>query len=122
MKAIAGFCLLSLALYSTHSLSLSLGTEEFNTSRKMACVLAQQSLGRLTEDEYGAMTHSLLDGFDEEERDNILAQAVGYYGGLTFTAEGTQSQDLVDLKLEDFVSSSTCAGGFRTVTLQLQSR
>lgn len=119
MKAVATSVLVTLALHSTQALSLSLGPEEFDASRKMACVLAQQSLGRLTEDEYGEMTHSLLDGFDEEERDTILAQAVGYYGGLTFSVEGENSQDLVDLKLEDFVASSTCAGGFRNVLFKL---
>jgi hypothetical protein len=84
----------------------------------MACVLAQQSLGQLTEDEYGEMTHTLLDGFDETERDNILAQAVGYYGGLTFSAEDADPEQ-VNLKLEVFVTSSTCSAGFSRVTLRL---
>ena len=108
MKAIAGFCLLSLALHSIQAFSLSLGAQEFEASRKMACVLAQQSLGRLSDDEYGEMTHSLLDRFDEEERDNILAQAVGYYSGLNFFAEDAENQELVNLKLEDFIASSAC--------------
>jgi len=84
----------------------------------MACVLAQQSLGQLTEDQYGEMTHSLLDGFDETERDNILAQAVGYYDGLTFSV-GDTGPEQVNLKLEDFVASSTCTAGFSRVTLKL---
>ena len=119
IKTIAAFCLLTLTLHSTQVLSLSLDAKEFDASRKMACVLAQQSLGRLTDDEYGEMTHSLLDGFGEDERDNILAQAVGYYGGLTFTIDGAEDEDFVNLKLEDFVASSTCAGGFRKVIFKL---
>lgn len=118
MKAIVLSCSLALALIAGPALALSLGTEEIATSRKMACVLARQSLGQLTEDEYGTLIHSLLDGFDEAERDNILAQAVGYYGGLTFTAENA-GREQVNLKLEDFVASSTCTADFSKVTLEL---
>lgn len=118
MKLIVKLCALSLALHVTQALALSLGADEIETSRKMACVLAQQTLGRLTEDEYGELTHSLLDGFDEAERDNILAQAVGYYSGLTFTVQETEPQE-VNLKLEDFVASSACSHGYQKVTLEL---
>ena len=118
MKAPARSCSLLLALIAGPALALSLGTEEIETSRKMACVLAQQSLGQLSEQEYGALTHSLLDGFDETERDNILAQAVGYYGGLTFSANDART-DQVNLKLEAFIASSTCSEGFGKVTLEL---
>jgi len=118
MRALVRLFALVLACQAGQALALSLDTEEFETSRKMACVLAQQSLGQLTEDEYGEMTHSLLDGFDEVERDNILAQAVGYYGGLTFSAQDAGPEQ-VHLKLEDFIASTTCSTGFRPVTLQL---
>ena len=45
--------------------ALSMAPEEFAASRQLACVLAEQSLGYLTEKEYGARTHTVLDGFDE---------------------------------------------------------
>ncbi|MEZ5571296.1 MAG: hypothetical protein R3E64_04655 [Halioglobus sp.] len=101
-----------------HSMALSLAPEEFAASRKLACVLAQQSLGQLTEEEYGERAHTLLDDFDESERDNILAQAVGYYGGLMFSTTENDAHTTT-LKLEDFVASGTCVEGYSKVTLRL---
>ncbi len=80
MKPLIRFCVFPLlAAYAIQSTALSLAPEEFDASRKMACMLAQQSLGQISEDQYGERVHTILDGFDEAERDNILAQAVGYY-------------------------------------------
>ena len=90
--------------------------EEFHASRLMACVLAEQSLGQLSEEEYGRRTHTVLDEFDETERDAILAKALGYYDGLMFALE----PDQVDTRLEDFVASKTCReGGFEHVSTSL---
>ncbi len=100
------------------SAALSLAPEEFKASRQMACMLAQQELGQLSEDEYGERAHTLLDGFAEDERDNILAQAVGYYGGLMFSKTADNAKQ-VAIRLEDFVSSSTCSSDYRKVTLSL---
>lgn len=118
MRSLVRYCLVPLLACATQAGALSFAPEEFQASRKLACVLAQQSLGQLTQDEYGEKTHTLLDGFDEAERDNILAQAVGYYGGLMFsTAE--EDRELATLKLEDFLTSSTCVEGYNKVTLRL---
>ena len=119
MKTLVRYCLVpALLAYATQGVALSFAPEEFQASRKLACVLAQQSLGQLTEDEYGEKAHSLLDGFDETERDNILAQAVGYYGGLMFSS-AENDPELVTFKLEDFLASSTCVEGYSKVTLRL---
>ena len=92
--------------------------EEFAASRQMACVLAQQSLGHLTEDEYGKRTHTLLEGFDETERSTILAKAIGYYDGLMFDIADSDGS-AVDTRLRDFIDSGTCDSGFRQVTHSL---
>lgn len=118
MKAMFQICLLSLVTYTSQSTALSLAPEEFTASRQLACVLAQQSLGQLSESEYGAKANTLLDGFDEAERNNILAQAVGYFGGLMFTP-ANDNADKLTLRLENFVSSSTCSEGYSKVTLSL---
>lgn len=83
----------------------------------MACVLAAQSLGQLSEEEYGERTHTVLDGFDEVERDQILASALGYYDGLMFSVEDNASS--VEERLQEFTSSAACDGGFRAVTVSL---
>lgn len=119
MQALIRFCVFPiLAAYAIQSPALSLAPEEFNASRKMACVLAQQELGQLSEDEYGKRTHTVLDGFDEAERDNILAQAIGYYGGLLFS-KTADTAEMATVRLEQFVSSSTCSSDYRKVTLSL---
>ena len=118
MKALVKLCVIPFLAHAMQSSALSLAPEEFKASRQMACVLAQQELGQLSEDQYGERAHTVLDGFDEAERDNILAQAVGYYGGLMFskTADNTEQ---AAVRLEDFVSSSTCSSDYRKVTLSL---
>jgi hypothetical protein len=118
MKALLKLCVIPVLTYTTQSTALSLAPEEFKASRQMACVLAQQELGQLSEDEYGKRANTVLDGFDEAERDNILAQAVGYYGGLMFS-KTTESPTQVSVKLKDFVSSTTCSSDYRKVTLIL---
>ena len=51
------------------------------------------------------------------ERDNILAQAVGYYGGIIFSS-AESGPDVATLKLEDFLTSSTCVEGYSKVTFR----
>jgi hypothetical protein len=118
MKFTVRCALIALCVSSTQGFALSFAPEEFQASRKLACVLAQQSLGQLSEEEYGERAHTVLDGFDDVEKDNILAQAVGYYGGLVFSVADNDSIG-VTLKLEDYLSSSTCVEGYSKVTLRL---
>ena len=110
--------LLCLGLSSQVS-ALSLAPEEFTASRAMACVLAEQSLGQLSEDEYGARTHTVLDGFDEQERNNILAKALGYVDGLMFAVQ-QDDPGQVNTRLADFIASPTCDhGGFVEATIRI---
>ncbi|QFU77468.1 hypothetical protein EY643_18325 [Halioglobus maricola] len=94
-------------LLASSAHSLSLAPEEFVASRQLACVLAEQSLGYLSENEYGSRTHTVLDGFDDLERDNILSKALGYMDGLMFAVE-SDNPDQVDARLQTFVDSSSC--------------
>ncbi len=99
--------------------ALSLAPEEFTASRQLACVLAEQSLGYLTEVEYGSRTHEVLDGFDDGERDNILAKAIGYVDGLMFDVAAEDALQ-VNYRLEEFVASQTCVSeGYQNATLRL---
>ena len=79
-------------------------------------MLAEQSLGYLSEDEYGERAHSVLDGFEESERDNILAKALGYYDGLMFAIPAGDTQQVSE-RLESFVASASCehSDGFANV-------
>ncbi len=107
-------CLIALSLLASGpALALSMAPEEFHASRQLACVLAEQSLGYLSDEEYGERTHTVLDGFEDEERDAILAKALGYYDGLMFSIEPPQ----VNERLATFVTSDSCRGGLTPVKL-----
>ena len=108
---------LALACTAGQTVALSMAPEEFVASRQLACVLAMESLGQLSEEEYGNRTHSVLDGFEESERSAILAKALGYYDGLMF--EVPDDATAVNSRLESFVASGTCNHDYRQVTLSL---
>ena len=95
------------SVFAQQAASLSLAPEEFVASRQLACVLAEQSLGYLSEKEYGARTHTVLDGFDDMERDNILAKALGYMDGLMFSIDDA-NPDQVNERLQSYVQSNSC--------------
>jgi hypothetical protein len=118
MQPLVRFLVIPLLAYATQGAALSMAPEQFSASRKLACVLAQQSLGQLSEEEYGNRAHTLLDGFDEAERNAVLAQAVGYYSGIMFSASSADKHQM-SLRLQDFVSSNTCSEGYSKVTLSL---
>ena len=99
---------LILAVSSHGALALSSSAEEFHAARAMACVLAAQSLGYLSEEEYGERTHTVLDGFDDGERDQILAKALGYYDGLMFGLPAGDAA-VINARLQEFVSSESCS-------------
>lgn len=111
-------CLLALPIAAPPALALSMAPEEFAASRQMACVLALQSLGQLSEAEYGERAHTVLDDFEETEQSNIVAKALGYYDGLMFEIADDDSA-AITLRLEDFVASRTCKDDFHQVTLTL---
>lgn len=114
--ASAVVCLALAAPFQASALSLAAG--EFKASRLMACAMAEQALGQLTEEEYGERALNVLDGFETAERDNIIAKAIGYYDGLMFSIEESDSR-AQDLRLRDFLASGTCSGDFRRVTVSL---
>ena len=98
--------------------ALSVAPEEFFASRQMACVLAEETLGYLSEEEYGRKMHTILDGFDESERDNILAKALGYYDGLMFEVAADDRRQ-VEQRLELFAASKTCVQGYQKTAVTL---
>lgn len=119
MRTLITSAALLTALSAPAALGLSLAPEEFAASRQLACVLAEQSLGYLSETEYGARTHTVLDDFDELERDNILSKALGYVDGLMFSLDASDTEQ-VNGRLEDFVQSDACqADAYYRVTVSL---
>lgn len=121
MKALTPiFAALLATTLSVNAQSLALGPDQFAAAKNLACVLAQESLGYLSEDEYATLSDEALDGFSEQEVDVIRAKALGYYDGLMFGLPSTDEQQ-VNERLREFVESRTCTVviGYRGVNLTL---
>jgi hypothetical protein len=92
---------------SSVSQALALGPDEFAASRQLTCVLAQDSLGYLSESQYDEMVGDVLDSYDDVDGDVIYAKALGYFDGLMFgISERDQSQ--INVRLQSFVESQAC--------------
>ncbi len=118
-SAIISFAVL-LSTLSLQAQSLALGPDEFVASRNLTCVLAQESLGYLTDEEYAQLTQDVLDGYDQEESDVIYAKALGYYDGLMFGLPASD-ESVIGERLQEFVESQACTmvTGFEGVNLTL---
>jgi hypothetical protein len=94
-------------LLSVSVQALSLGPREFAAARDVACIMAQDSLGYLSEDDYTTLVDNALADFEDEQGDVVYAKAVGYFDGLMF---GIPEDDrrLVDERLRDFNNSAAC--------------
>ena len=99
--------LLSLALSSLSAKALALGPDEFAAARQLTCVLAQDSLGYLNEDQYNTMVGDVLDSYADQDGDVIYAKALGYFDGLMFGI-AEDNQRLVNARLQSFVESRSC--------------
>lgn len=94
-------------LASSESQALSLGPDEFAAAERLTCVLAQQSLGYLNDEEYAEMTELVLDDYDQTQSDVIYAKALGYYHGLMFGVNNNDERQ-VSSRTIIFLNSQAC--------------
>ncbi len=98
---------LALVLGSSQASALAMGPDQFAAARQLTCVLAQETLGYFSEDQYAEETESVLDGYDQAESDVIYAKAIGYYDGLMFGLPETE-YGAVHARLQSFINSQAC--------------
>lgn len=94
-------------LFVSGAQALSLGPKEFAAARTVACVMAQDSLGFLSEDEFNSLVDEALSDFDREEGSLVYAKAVGYFDGLMFGI-AESDQRLIQDRLRQFNASRAC--------------
>ena len=96
-----------LLIATTQVQALALGPDEFVAAKRLSCVLAQDSLGYLNEDDFAALTDDVLEPYDAADGDVIYAKALGYFDGLMF---GIPEQDAAGIqsRLRSFVDSQAC--------------
>ena len=87
--------------------ALELGPEDFVAARSMTCVLAQESLGFLSEDEFSAAAESVMAGYDQAQGDVIYAKAIGYFDGLMFGLPADDAAE-INARLQQYLSSAAC--------------
>ncbi|TCO75636.1 hypothetical protein [Chromatocurvus halotolerans] len=98
--------LLSLLLPSGAQ-ALALGPKEFAAAKTVACVMAQDSLGYLSENDFNDLVDQALADFEDDAADVIYAKAVGYFDGLMFGIPESD-QELVQARLRQFNASRVC--------------
>lgn len=108
MRIVSITCGLLLSLLLSSGVqALALGPKEFAAAKSVACVMAQDSLGYLSEDDYNDLVDQVLSDFEEEAGDVVYAKAVGYFDGLMFGIPESD-QRLVQERLREFNTSRAC--------------
>lgn len=100
--------MISLLLLAGRASALALGPDEFAAAKRLSCVLAQDSLGYLSEQDYEQLTEEVLGEFESAEGDVVYAKALGYFDGLMFGI-AEQDSDGVRARLRSFVNSQACS-------------
>ncbi|MFV0478571.1 MAG: hypothetical protein ACK5ME_12175 [Parahaliea sp.] len=87
--------------------ALSMGPDEFAAARQLTCVLAQDSLGYLSEDDFVVLADDVLADYDTSGGDVIYAKALGYFDGLMFGLPAGD-QKRINARLHSFLESHAC--------------
>lgn len=89
--------------------ALSLGSAELRAAEQLGCVLADDALGYLDEDEFTRRFDDVVVDFSDEQVDVVYAKALGYIDGLLFGVPAGQS-DVAISRLLEFSNSRSCEG------------
>jgi len=112
------FTLVLSAALSCAAQALTLSPAHLEAAQRLGCVLADDALGALSEDQFNQRFDSAVEGFSEGAVDVIYAKALGTIDGLLF---GVSSQGgEAARRLREFRRSQRCSAGSeaaRTVAL-----
>lgn len=90
--------------------ALSIGGAELRASRALSCVLAEDALGYLLEEQFTERFDAVVEGFSEGTVDIIYAKALGYIDGLLFGVSAEQRDEAMR-RLQELSSSRACTPG-----------
>lgn len=93
---------------ATQVQALSLGPDEFAAAKRLTCVLAQESLGYLSDSDYQELTGDVLDDFEAEASDVVYAKALGYFDGLMFGIAEDDNRAVAG-RLRSYLDSQACS-------------
>ncbi len=93
---------------SQQAAALALGAAELKASQALGCVLAEDALGYLSEEQFNERFDGVVEGFGDEAVDVIYAKALGYIDGLLF-GMSAQNETEAMLRLQSFSTSRACS-------------
>jgi hypothetical protein len=88
--------------------ALSLGSDELHAAQRLGCVLADDALGYLDEEQFNRRFDEAVTDLSEAQVDVIYAKALGYIDGLLFGVPSGKP-DAATRRLLDFSSSHSCS-------------
>lgn len=100
-------CVLFVGLSApVHALTLS--SVELQAATQLGCVLAEDALGYLDEDQFNQAFDEVVEEFSEDAIDVIYAKALGYIDGLLFGVPSGESNVAAE-RLEAYSNSGACS-------------
>ena len=96
-----------LLLTATSAQALTLSSNELAAAEQLGCVLADDALGYLNEDQFNARFDEVVEDFSDEQVDVIYAKALGYIDGLLFGVDSGEVA-IANRRLEAYSNSSRC--------------
>ncbi|WOJ95633.1 hypothetical protein R0137_10245 [Congregibacter brevis] len=106
---------LVMGVFSLPTQALTLSSVELNAAAHLGCVLADDALGYLTEDQFNSRFDEAVGDLSEAQVDVIYAKALGYIDGLLFGLSSGE-MDIANSRLESYSNSDACAYGVQAVS------
>jgi hypothetical protein len=95
--------------------ALTLSSVELDAAAQLGCVLADDALGYLNEEQFNDRFDEVVGDLPEAQVDVIYAKALGYIDGLLFGLTA-QNSDIANRRLESYSNSGSCAYGAQAVS------
>ncbi|WP_439108099.1 hypothetical protein [Congregibacter sp.] len=103
------------AVLSLPAQALTLSSVELNAAAHLGCVLADDALGYLNEEQFNSRFDEAVGDLSDEQVDVIYAKALGYIDGLLFGVSPGNA-DIANQRLEAYSNSGSCAYGAQAVS------
>ncbi|MDP5071195.1 MAG: hypothetical protein NWQ45_09880 [Congregibacter sp.] len=103
------------AALSTSVQALTLSSVDLDAAAQLGCVLADDALGYLSEDQFNTRFDEVVGDMSDDQVDVIYAKALGYIDGLLFGVSPADA-DIASRRLQSYSNSGSCAYGAQAVS------
>jgi hypothetical protein len=95
-------------LSGTPATALSLNSAELAAAKQLGCVLADDALGYLNEQQFNDLFDAAVENFSDDQVDVVYAKALGYIDGLLFGVPSGADTEASG-RLQAFSNSDACS-------------